>query len=388
MLQNHLVSTILKHDAKVTSYKIALLRAINDVALSFPNVNPGERAVAVPLRVLAECWIAYYWPFVDEAAPVLQGPLSKRAAGPANDVAFQPALTQLRRAWEQAIGAAAQPADGLYLVNELRVPRRRKSYAADFFRLYERTLKTIARSLLMPIRYAGPQEWTVFERPQRWSELQGRGQSNIVAVPTTGPEDLCLVIEGELWQSFRELSLWIEALAIHEWCLFAERVQPDTSVGRGHVYELLTDRPDNRRPFTWERNNIDLLLMEGRHFVCPWTQKAITQRSQYAVDHLIPLSVYPINELWNLVPSDAHFNSHVKGNRLPSVQRLAVAQPFLVSAYENYQRSKPLQQAMHDDAKVRFSRLEEERADFPQSLAEAVMHLMQFIQSSRNLRQF
>ncbi len=33
------ISTILKHDAKVTSYKIALLRAINDVVLSFPDLQ-------------------------------------------------------------------------------------------------------------------------------------------------------------------------------------------------------------------------------------------------------------------------------------------------------------------------------------------------------------
>ena len=39
--------------------------------------------------------------------------------------------------------------------------------------------------------------------------------------------------------------------------------------GRGDVYTLLTDRPDNRRPLDWERNQIDLLMMEGRVFECP-----------------------------------------------------------------------------------------------------------------------
>lgn len=56
-----IISTILKHDTKVTSYKIALLRAINDVVLSFPDLRNLRADVAVPLRLLAQFWVAYYW---------------------------------------------------------------------------------------------------------------------------------------------------------------------------------------------------------------------------------------------------------------------------------------------------------------------------------------
>ena len=56
------IATILRHDAKVTSYKLALIRAINDVVLSFPDAGTHDQPVAIPLRVLAEYWLAYYWP--------------------------------------------------------------------------------------------------------------------------------------------------------------------------------------------------------------------------------------------------------------------------------------------------------------------------------------
>jgi hypothetical protein len=46
------LATILKHDTKTTSYKIALLRAINDVVLLYPNISGQD--VAVPLTRLAE----------------------------------------------------------------------------------------------------------------------------------------------------------------------------------------------------------------------------------------------------------------------------------------------------------------------------------------------
>jgi len=48
------ISTILKHYTKVTSYKIALLRAINDVVLTYPDLRTYQSDVAVPLKLLAD----------------------------------------------------------------------------------------------------------------------------------------------------------------------------------------------------------------------------------------------------------------------------------------------------------------------------------------------
>lgn len=73
MEPENVISTILKHDNKQTSYKIALLRAINDIALSFPDLRSFDQDVAVPLKLLAQFWVAYYWPFVKPNQPILQG---------------------------------------------------------------------------------------------------------------------------------------------------------------------------------------------------------------------------------------------------------------------------------------------------------------------------
>jgi hypothetical protein len=99
------IATILRHDAKVTSYNLALIRAINDVVLSFPDDGTHDLPVVIPLRLLAEYWVAYYWPFADPRAPISQGPHSLRQGGLANDMAFRPALAALRRAWEEVVGA-------------------------------------------------------------------------------------------------------------------------------------------------------------------------------------------------------------------------------------------------------------------------------------------
>ena len=382
-ITNRTISTILKHDSKQTSYKIALLRAINDVVLSFPDVRNFDLDVAVPLHLLAQFWLAYYWPFVDPVQPIMQGPRTERDGKRRSDMAFRDELTAFRKLWEEQWGGISSPSAGFFVMNDLRVHRTRVSYSNDLLSAYDTTLARIARTIEMPIRYAGPGEWTVFEKPVHFKSLSG-----VIGIPGTQPNDLCLVVKAELWRAFRDLSLWVEALCIHEWCLFTERVtQPEeTKIDRGIIYYLLTARPDNRRPLTWERNNIDILLMEGLEFVCPWTERPIHQGTAYDLDHLVPIAIYPINELWNLVPADPDFNSHVKRDRLPSPDHLDRALPHLVQAYTHYTSIRPLSEALHDDCDTRFAHLQ--TADFPLAVAHATSDFIRSIIDTRNVAQF
>jgi hypothetical protein len=381
-----IISTILKHDNKVTSYKIALLRAINDIVLSFPDLRNHKADVAVPLRLLAQFWVAYYWPFVKPSEPIYQGQRATLGGQLRNDISFRPQLEKLRLEWEASVGGTSSPSDGFYLINELRVPRKYQVYSESLRQAYQAALTAISKAIEMPVKYAGPGNWTVFAKLVKYGELS----TPVVAIPGTKTQDKCLVIQSDLWQTFQEMSLWIEALCIHEWCLFTERVQQvnHSRVNRGSIYEMLTDRPDNRRPLRWERNHVDLLLMEGTEFVCPWTQKRIYSATQYDLDHLLPVSLYPINELWNLVPADPDFNSHTKRDRLPSQPKLQQAQPSLELAYRNYSKSCSLSVALKEDVAVRFSSVFGDTACFPGVLSAAVVDLIDVFAESRNLARF
>lgn len=380
------ISTILKHDAKVTSYKIALLRAINDVVLSFPDLQTFREDVAVPLRVLAEFWLAYFWPFAEQEFPILQGPRSIRDGRMASDMAFRDELAQVRVEWDKMWSQLSRPSDGFVIIHELRIPRKRSTYPPKLVDAYDRAIRAIANTIKMPIRYAGPGQWSVFDKPMRYTQLGGR----VVPIPGTQKGDVCLVIHADLWRTFQQLSLYVEALCIHEWCLFTERVQQEAnaSIERGRVYRLLTDRPDNRRPLTWERNQVDLLLMEGRVFRCPWTGHRIHEGVRYDMDHLFPVSVYPINELWNLVPADPDYNARVKRNRLPTVERLTKAEPYLTLAYTHYDTSQSLAQALREDVGVRFATVQASSTEFPAAVAKAVTHFIDWAASTRNLARF
>ena len=76
MTASTLIATILRYDRKTASYKIALIRALNDLALGYPLPAPaaaGAPPLAVPLRQIALHWLAYYWPFADRPIPSSRG---------------------------------------------------------------------------------------------------------------------------------------------------------------------------------------------------------------------------------------------------------------------------------------------------------------------------
>src|SRR5690348_13790127 len=135
-----IISSVLKHDTKVTSYKIALLRAINDVVLAFPDMTAHELDIAIPLRMLALYWVAYYWPFVDANTPILQGPRSTFQGGLRNDMSFRPQLTALRLEWDKIIGGISKPSDGFFLINEIRVARRYAEYPTTFHKSFKNAI--------------------------------------------------------------------------------------------------------------------------------------------------------------------------------------------------------------------------------------------------------
>ena len=125
--------------------------------------------------------------------------------------------------------------------------------------------------------------------------------------------------------------------------------------------------------------------LEGQTFICPWTDKKLSAGA-YDVDHIIPIAVFPFNDLWNLVPSDPYFDSHVKRARIPSPEKLNRAVPHLIHAYANYQASRQLAPVLHEDVSLRFRVLLNGYA--PIDIATAVLNLTESIATARNAPRF
>ena len=376
-LSHEVLSSILRHERKQTTYKIALLRALNVVALAYPDPANRIQDVAVPLDRIAEQWIAYYWPFMDRMGPIQQGYGSMRDGG-RKDVAFRVELTELRRAWEEDHGLGLSAGDGFLVVDQMRTKRKRDSLSLRIRDAFDRTRTKVAHAIQQPVRYAGTGEHEIFTPPRRFSDM-----SNVAALPRTEPQSVCLRVPRVIWNDLRDLSLWVEALCLHEWSLTTERF--DGGVDRGSAYKLLTahqELSEARLPTTWERNRIDLLFLEGFEFICPWTSKRLAKAS-YHLDHVVPVSVYPLHELWNLVPSDPRFNMHGKSDRLPSTEKMRKGQGPIVNTFSNYRSGDDLRSAFDEDVRSRFS-----VESSPERVAHALVELVHAIGESRNLVRF
>lgn len=240
----------------------------------------------------------------------------------------------------------------------------------------------------MPIRYAGPpgSEWAVFPRPVRMNALD----PSVTPLPGSELSDRCLIVSAELWATFRAVSLWVESLCIHEWALFSETVDQNDGykISRGQVFELLTSRPKSRQPLTWERNHIAILLLEGKTFICPWTSTPIRNGDRFDIDHILPIAVYPVNELWNLAPAEPAFNQHTKRDRIPSSARLAAAVPHLAATYGHYAASPSLARALADDVGRRFASLELGPPEFSIQVAWAAADFVDRVAELRSLQRF
>ena len=95
-----------------------------------------------------------------------------------------------------------------------------------------------------------------------------------------------------------------------------------------------------------------------------------------------------LNDLWNLVPADPDFNQHTKRDRIPSLERLHIAEPHLAQTYTLYASTPLLRKALISDTEQRFRSLLPTDTSFAQQVASAAIRLVDNVGIYRNLARF
>ena len=103
------------------------------------------------------------------------------------------------------------------------------------------------------------------------------------------------------------------------------------------------------------------------------------------MDHIIPIAIYSTNELWNLVPSDHHFNSHTKRARMSTPPRMAEAKGRLAQTYGLYVLSPSLKDALYSDLQLRFALKKDAE---PEQVADTVARATLSIADARSIERF
>ncbi len=293
---------VILNDDKSSTYKLGLLRTLCRIASSAPgmvNEQDGGNHVEVPLGLVGLTWLQLYKPLLDADLPQNPSNRGYKKLGFA-----RPALRALKPVSQQ----------------EFRVGIRNNPETAE---LLHRAIRDACNTIVrMPANY------------MTYSD----GQPILPVVPTQRykcpantfiSEDYLagfgkMLVPTHLWHALRRYDCWIEPALQTEWVRLIRRYanRQERTVSEELISRAMSwvDIEQNIA-FARERANE---MQISRKLFCVWTGRRLA--GNFDVDHCLPRSVWPCNDLWNLMPAHRQTNQHQKRDLLPSGQLLRVAQ--------------------------------------------------------------
>lgn len=300
------IEGILNRDRKVATYKLALFRALAELALREPHLavwRPDGR-VGVPLSRVAERWLMYYWPIFASATFIPQS--QAEGAGERNPVAFR---APLRRLMEKFAGQGEF--GGLTAWYLAWASARLDPETQDLARA---ALRSIAGAIRTgPVAYSG-------------GSLDGGRVFQYEAKH--------VLMSAELWRELSLLGHWILDAVVVRWAQLTETFAYRQGVHAGHVLPLLLAQPEMDRVTRVAR---DIFIGKSLDR-CVWSDRHL--KVGFAVDHVIPFALWGSNDLWNLVPADAGINNQ-KSDKLPTAELLRARQMALTRVWQASRDAEP-----------------------------------------------
>jgi SAM-dependent methyltransferase len=267
------VQSIIIRDSKSSTYKFALLRAINEIAQTESySVRYEGQQVLVPMRKIAKLWTYYYWNF---------------------------AKNNLKQGTNEKLSIYSELVP---IVKKLKTP------TSDYFtnntnETFESLEKLIAKTIIaQPVKYITDDTKSVF---------------NFVKSNEAGVLKGYLTVPEEIWRDMVLYGHWIEQGLLLEWAKLSYKLNKQNESLGYYLDQLLYDfdsKRDNSVPNTIKDSIFD---KQGQMKIenCVWSNKKIN-KSNIAIDHIIPFSSNRIEHLWNLVPTDKKINLN-KSDKIP-----------------------------------------------------------------------
>jgi SAM-dependent methyltransferase len=302
------IEGILNRDKKVATYKFALFRALGELAIQEPHcaIWRSDRRVGVPIRRLAEKWLSYYWPIVASARFIPQS--QSEGAGVDKPLIFRGAIAALMAPY------LASGEHGGLTAWQLDMSSNRLS---DETRTnLDSALKSIAQAIrLGPVKYAG-------------------GALETGAVFSFDASTSQVLMSPELWRELSLLGHWIADAVIVRWAELTERFGRRQGIRAGDVIQLLLARPEPERAAQLARQ----IFVHHGVDRCTWSNRKLTDG--FAVDHVIPFSLWGNNDLWNLLPVDPKVNGD-KSDKLPAGALLRDRQASIIQSWRTLRDAVP-----------------------------------------------
>lgn len=306
------IESVISRDKKDATYKLALLRALCSIAQTESHaVRWGvDGFVRVPLGLVAEKWLFYYWPIValDGAGSVAVIP-QKRGMEAKKPIAFRASLRNLI----QAYGAAGL--DSLYVdYKSVRLP-------AHVSGLLDRTMNSLANTIVRgPVTFTGGAN-VVFKFEGK-AQASGRCGDPVSACASLGQ----ILVPVPVWREMCLIGHWIEESLIIRWAELTHEIT-DKQVSVQKVIEQLLIVPSPERDVGFARK----IFNETPDLTCVWTGDSL--RMDWVIDHAVPYSLWHNNELWNLFPCAKKVNCE-KSDKMVQFDQLHESRDRIIQTWE------------------------------------------------------
>lgn len=311
------IEGVLNRDRKVATYKLALFRALAEIATQETRIASwrSDGRVAVPLRSIAERWLLYYWPIFASERFIAQS--QDEGANPDRQITFRSALRTLM------IHFKGQGEHGG--LSAWQVAASRGPLPDEIRRAHAAALTAIERAIRYgPVTHSGGSLETgqVFEYDKSVRSV---------------------LMPCEIWRELTLLGHWILDAVVVRWAELTERFARRQQISSGDVLPLLLARPSPERMTGLARS----VFMKTGVDRCTWSNRPLRVLS-FDVDHVIPFALWASNDLWNLVPADHRVNIQ-KSDRLPTTELLLARRGDILRSWEILRDALP--EAFDDGAK-------------------------------------
>jgi len=294
-----LVESILSRDKKDATYKLALFRALAEIAQTQNHLAAftPEGKVKIPVGAIADKWMLYYWPVFESESFIGQRTGEER--GVRKGVAIRAPLEGLIEHF-RTIGGMT----GFY--TDWKSGNLSKHAAGLWKSARAKFQDTIWH---MPVRHAGGGDFDVFQYDRF---------------------DKSVCMDGNLWRELCLTGSWIQDATVLRWAELTEQLNKG-AVKASQVIDCLLAVPDPARNVSDARRYFQSL--PGR--VCVWSEKTLGT-GRFDVDHAMPFSLWRNNDLWNLFPAAPSVNAQ-KSDKLPTYELLNLRRDTIIPYWQGLQ---------------------------------------------------
>jgi SAM-dependent methyltransferase/SOS-response transcriptional repressor LexA len=279
----HLVESILNRDKKDATYKLALFRALAEIAQTQNHLAAytPEGKVKIPVLSIADKWMLYYWPIFESEVFICQR--TGEVRGAANGVAIRRPLEALIERFRTSGGMSG-----------FHAALSSGKLTNDVERLWQSARAQFMQTIKMPVKHAGGGDFDVFQYDRN---------------------DKSVCMDANLWRELCLTGSWIQDATVLRWAELTELLSKG-AIKASQVIDCLLAIPDPARNVNDARGYFNKLAER----VCVWSERTLGS-DRFDVDHAMPFSLWRNNELWNLFPAAPSINSE-KSDRLPTYRLL------------------------------------------------------------------